>query len=73
MLFRIDLEPNMLYCQQPELSFIETQSPFDHDLLTEVANSEDLFSILSMLLFDETLSSELKQSVKAQLKQLRYN
>lgn len=61
----------MLCHQQSELSFIEPLSPCDQDLLSEVASSEDLSSILTMLLFDETLSYELKQSVKTQLKQLK--
>ena len=65
------LESIMLCHQQSELSFIEPLSPCDQDLLSEVASSEDLSSILTMLLFDETLSYELKQSVKAQLKQLK--
>lgn len=51
-----------------QLSFIKPLSPLDFDLLSEVADSEDLASILTMLLFDDTLSESLKQSVKAQLK-----
>lgn len=54
-----------------QLNFIETQSTTDYDLLHEVASSEDLASILAMLLFDETLSDKLKNQVKQQLQQLK--
>ncbi|MFC3032572.1 hypothetical protein ACFOEE_08580 [Pseudoalteromonas fenneropenaei] len=54
-----------------ELTFFEPQSDLDKLLLEEVANSEDLKSILTMLLFDETLSLTLKRQVKHQLQQLQ--
>ncbi|MBE0370179.1 hypothetical protein J8L98_01600 [Pseudoalteromonas sp. MMG013] len=50
------------------LNFIEPVSQCDYDLLVEVATSDDLNSILTMLLFDETLSDSLKNDVKNQLK-----
>ncbi|RJE72370.1 hypothetical protein CWB96_14115 [Pseudoalteromonas citrea] len=50
------------------LNFIEPLSQCDYDLLAEVATSDDLNSILTMLLFDETLSDSLKNDVKNQLK-----
>ncbi|MEJ6476269.1 hypothetical protein [Pseudoalteromonas piscicida] len=53
------------------LNFIETQSETDYDLLNEVASSEDLSSILTMLLFDDTLSDKLKRQVRQQLKKLK--
>ncbi|GEK08437.1 hypothetical protein HUZ36_05780 [Pseudoalteromonas sp. McH1-7] len=53
------------------LNFIETQSQTDYDLLNEVASSEDLSSILTMLLFDDTLSDTLKRQVRQQLKSLK--
>ncbi|OHU85127.1 hypothetical protein BET10_14110 [Pseudoalteromonas amylolytica] len=51
-----------------ELKFIEPQSQYDYDLLDEVAKSEDLNSILTMLLLDDTLSDSLRRKA---LKQLR--
>ncbi|KZN34085.1 hypothetical protein N480_23135 [Pseudoalteromonas luteoviolacea S2607] len=54
-----------------QLNFIEPQSLCDYDLINEVANSEDLASILGMLLFDDTLSSGLKKQVKQQLRVLK--
>ncbi|MFC0119706.1 hypothetical protein [Pseudoalteromonas xiamenensis] len=54
-----------------ELTFIETESYLDKLLVEEVANSDDLKSILGMLLFDDTLSSQLKRQVERQLKQLK--
>ncbi|AZZ96028.1 MULTISPECIES: hypothetical protein [Pseudoalteromonas] len=54
-----------------QLNFIEPQSQCDYDLLNEVASSDDLASILTMLLFDETLSDKLKGQVKKQLSQLK--
>ncbi|NKC20937.1 hypothetical protein [Pseudoalteromonas galatheae] len=53
------------------LNFIETQSESDYDLLNEVASSDDLSSILTMLLFDDTLSDKLKRQVRHQLKKLK--
>ncbi|PAY01966.1 hypothetical protein CKO50_07825 [Pseudoalteromonas sp. HM-SA03] len=53
------------------LSFIETKSESDYDLLNEVASSDDLSSILTMLLFDDTLSDKLKRQVRQQLKKLK--
>ncbi|MCG9760473.1 MULTISPECIES: hypothetical protein [unclassified Pseudoalteromonas] len=53
------------------LNFIETQSESDYDLLNEVASSDDLSSILTMLLFDDTLSDKLKRQVRQQLKKLK--
>ncbi|KZN35807.1 hypothetical protein N474_17930 [Pseudoalteromonas luteoviolacea CPMOR-2] len=54
-----------------QLNFIEPQSLCDYDLINEVASSEDLASILTMLLFDDTLSSSLKKQVKLQLRVLK--
>lgn len=54
-----------------QLNFIETQSESDYNLLNEVASSEDLSSILTMLLFDDTLSDKLKRQVRQQLKKLK--
>lgn len=51
-----------------QLKFIEPQSQYDYDLLDEVAKSEDLNSILTMLLLDDTLSDSLRRKA---LKQLR--
>ncbi|MCF6441221.1 hypothetical protein L1077_17430 [Pseudoalteromonas luteoviolacea] len=56
-----------------QLNFIEPQSLCDYDLINEVASSEDLTSILTTLLFDETLSVELKKQVKKQLRVLKAN
>ncbi|WP_440056371.1 hypothetical protein ACSLBF_19870 (plasmid) [Pseudoalteromonas sp. T1lg65] len=53
------------------LDFIELHSQSDYDLLHEVANSDDLENILSMLLLDDTLSDALKRQVKQQLKQVK--
>jgi hypothetical protein len=50
------------------LNFIEPRSPCDFDLIAEVATSDDLNSILTMLLLDETLSDSLKNDVKNQLR-----
>ncbi|KID55923.1 hypothetical protein N473_17095 [Pseudoalteromonas luteoviolacea CPMOR-1] len=54
-----------------QLNFIEPQSLCDYDLINEVAGSEDLTSILTTLLFDDTLSSDLKNQVKRQLRVLK--
>ncbi|MDK1288064.1 hypothetical protein [Pseudoalteromonas umbrosa] len=56
-----------------QLNFIEPQSLCDYDLINEVASSEDLTSILTTLLFDDTLSSNLKEQVKKQLRVLKAN
>ncbi|WP_105169502.1 hypothetical protein [Pseudoalteromonas sp. T1lg23B] len=50
------------------LNFIEPQSPCDYDLLNEVAQSEDLNGILTMILLDDTLSDSLRREVLKQLK-----
>ncbi|KZN45103.1 hypothetical protein [Pseudoalteromonas luteoviolacea] len=56
-----------------QLNFIEPQSLCDYDLINEVASSEDLTSILTTLLFDDTLSANLKKQVKKQLRVLKAN
>lgn len=60
----------MLFVEETplHLNFIEPLSQCDYHLLAEVATSDDLNSILTMLLFDETLSESLKNDVKSQLK-----
>ncbi|AOT10763.1 hypothetical protein [Pseudoalteromonas luteoviolacea] len=54
-----------------QLNFIEPQSLCDYDLINEVASSDDLTSILTTLLFDDTLSADLKKQVKRQLRVLK--
>ncbi|CAH9062602.1 hypothetical protein PSECIP111951_04012 [Pseudoalteromonas holothuriae] len=53
------------------LNFIEPLSQSDYYLLDEVATSEDLDSILVMLLLDDTLSDSLRRKVNKQLKTTR--
>lgn len=54
-----------------DLTFIETDSYLDRLLVDEVAQSDELKSILTMLLFDDTLSSKLRSEVAQQLKMLQ--
>ncbi|WP_245699500.1 hypothetical protein [Pseudoalteromonas byunsanensis] len=51
-----------------QLNFIKPLSQCDYALLDEVAKSEDLNSILTMLLLDDTLSDSLRRKALMQLK-----
>lgn len=53
-----------------DLTFIETDSYLDRLLVDEVAQSDELKTILTMLLFDDTLSARLRDKAAQQLQQL---
>lgn len=56
------------YTKLSTLGFIKSTTPIEQDLLCELENSDDIYDVLSMLLFDETLSLTFRCSIKKHLK-----
>ncbi|KTF14900.1 hypothetical protein ATS75_12415 [Pseudoalteromonas sp. H105] len=59
------------YTKLSTLGFIKSATPIEQDLLCELESCDDIDEVLSMLLFDETLSLTFRCSIKKHLKAIQ--